>query len=236
MNNLKTVIYVISRPEHQFQFQTRKSSCVNARGITTTAYQVLHLFPEVGYPPPRQVWWEGTWGGVPPPAGGTPCQVWWGVPEVGYPPGRGTPCQVWWGGTRGGVPPLARSEGGYLRWEYPPGWTWLGYQPPPGWTWLGYPPPLAGPGWGTPPPRCGQTDWWTDTCQNITFPRTSYAVGNNSEIHPNRHRIQLHLEKGLNSFFFFAPSSPNRLAWTGPLPHRLLSVIWLWSHRCRLTA
>ena len=29
--------------------KTRKSSCVNARGTLTTAYQVL---PEVGYPPP----------------------------------------------------------------------------------------------------------------------------------------------------------------------------------------
>ena len=29
---------------------TRKSSCVNARGIWTAAYQVVHLLPEVGYP------------------------------------------------------------------------------------------------------------------------------------------------------------------------------------------
>ena len=39
--------------------------------------------------------------------------------------------------------------------------------PPPAWIWPGY------------PPRCGQTDGWTDTCQNITFPRTTYAVGKN---------------------------------------------------------
>ena len=95
-------------------YDTRKSSCVNARGIPTAAYQVLHLLPEVGYPPleypPSQVWegyppsqvWQGgrvvTQGGVPPcqstsPArsdrGGTrggvsPSQVRRGVPEVGY--------------------------------------------------------------------------------------------------------------------------------------------------------
>ena len=65
--------------------RTRKSSCVNARGIPTAAYQVLL-------------------GGVP-PHWGTPCQVQWGdtwggVPPVGYPPS-----QVWQGGTRGGAPP-----------------------------------------------------------------------------------------------------------------------------------
>ena len=32
------------------QSWTRKSSCVNARGIPTAAYQILHLFPQVGYP------------------------------------------------------------------------------------------------------------------------------------------------------------------------------------------
>ena len=33
---------------------TRKSSCVNARGIPPAAYQVLHLlsYPRVGYPHP----------------------------------------------------------------------------------------------------------------------------------------------------------------------------------------
>ena len=45
---------------------TRKSSCVNARGIPTAAYQVLHLLTEVGYPP-------------------RPPGLTWGVPEVGYP-------------------------------------------------------------------------------------------------------------------------------------------------------
>ena len=75
---------------------SRKSSCVNARGIPTAVYEVLHLLS-----------------------------------------------------CRGGVPP--------------------------GRTWLGYPSCLAR--WGTSSPRW-QTDGWTDTCQNIAFPRTTYAVGN----------------------------------------------------------
>ena len=52
--------------------ETRKSSCVNARGIPTAAYQVLHLLPEGGTPLGR----------VPPP----PARSDRGVPEVGYPP------------------------------------------------------------------------------------------------------------------------------------------------------
>ena len=61
--------------------RTRKSSCVNVRGIPTAAYQVL---PEVGYPPHQ---------GTPPrgPAGG------------GY-PRRGTPIRVPpWPGPMGGT-------------------------------------------------------------------------------------------------------------------------------------
>ena len=78
---------------------TRKSSCVNTKGIPIAAYQVL---PEEGYPPPPV-----------------------------------------------GVPLLARSDkGGYPRWSTPLG-------------------------------EDRQMDGWTDTCQNITFPRTSYAVGKN---------------------------------------------------------
>ena len=89
---------------------TRKSSCVNARGIPTAAYQVLHLFPEVGYPPPPQ---PGLMGGV---------------PKVGYPPGRGYPPARSDGGTQGGYPLVPPRAG--------PGWGTL----PPRWTWLGYPP------------------------------------------------------------------------------------------------
>ena len=71
---------------------TRKSSCVNARGIPTAAYQVLHLFPEVGYPPAGVPPWPGLTGGL---------------PKVGYPPpARVPPSQVWWGG-------------GYSRWVTP---------------------------------------------------------------------------------------------------------------------
>ena len=42
-----------------------------------------------------------------------------------------------------------------------------GVPPPPSWTWP-----------GTPLGVERQIDGWTDTCQNITFPRTTYVVGN----------------------------------------------------------
>ena len=74
----------------------RKSSCVNARGIPTAAYQVL---PEVGYPPWARSDEGGTWGGVP--------------------PSRGTPQPGPMGGTQGGVTPLARSDGGVPKVGYP---------------------------------------------------------------------------------------------------------------------
>ena len=54
-----------------YEHNTRKSSCVNARGIPTAAYQVLHVLTEVGYPP------------------------------VGVPPHQGTPCPGLTGGTLG---------------------------------------------------------------------------------------------------------------------------------------
>ena len=109
---------------NNFTSSTRKSSCVNARGIPTAAYQVLHLLPEMGYPPwqeypPDQVW-------VPPPS-----------PLAGVPP---LPARsAGGGGTRGGAPPCpppARSDGRG---------TWAG----PG---FGTPPPPSGPGQGTTPP------------------------------------------------------------------------------------
>ena len=68
--------------------KTRKSSCVNARGIPTAAYQVLHLLTEVGYPP-VQVWWRVP--GVP------------GVPPIRVPPRQGTPLPP---GPGSGTPPL----------------------------------------------------------------------------------------------------------------------------------
>ena len=142
------------------------------------AYWLWHIkYYSVGYPPPRPglmggyLRWGtpcqgtpqpgltgGTWGGVP-PSRGIPQPGLMGVPEVGYPPSQGTS----WPGLMGvpevgcldlaGVPP-------------PPGPGWG--TPPPAWTWLGYP-----PGWGNQP-QCGQTDGWTDMCENITFP--SYYV------------------------------------------------------------
>ena len=68
-----------------FMNKKRKSSCVNARGIATSAYQVLHLLSCTrGYP---------LLGGLPPP--GVPC---WGHPLLGVPlPGipQGTPIWTW---------------------------------------------------------------------------------------------------------------------------------------------
>ena len=152
-----------------FLFGTRKFSCVNARGIPTAAYQVLHVLSCLGDPPA---------GGYPIPAGGYPLA---GVP----------PILTWLGGTPSlqgvplaGITPLLHLAG------IPPIWTWPGYptsdlsrvppfEPgwgtPPRWTWPGYPPIK---GWGAPhldlaglPSRCGQTE-------NITFPHPSDAVGN----------------------------------------------------------
>ena len=59
-------------------FKTRKSSCVNSRGIPTAAYQVLHM---LSYPGGRYLPWPG--GYLPWPGGYLP---WWGVPTLGYPP------------------------------------------------------------------------------------------------------------------------------------------------------
>ena len=131
---------------------TRKSSCVNARGIPNAAYQVLL---KMGYPPS-------------------------GYPPSGYPPSKYPPwpCQI--GSTRGGVSPVrvppARSDGGYPRWGTPHQGT-----------------PMAGPGRGTPlPPGPGwgthtgvdrQNHRRTNTCRNITFPRTTYAVGKNEIVY-----------------------------------------------------
>ena len=97
--------------------ETRKSSCVNARGIPTAAYQVLHVLscpggggvPPVltwlGYPSPHQTWLgyprpiRSGWGTPPPigPGWGTLHQTW---PESPPPirSGRGTlPIRSGWG-------------------------------------------------------------------------------------------------------------------------------------------
>ena len=161
--------------------------------------------PPSGYPlvgvPPQPGLMGSTWGGVSPHQGTPLGQVMmgggylrWGTPCQGV-PHQGTPSQVWWEGTQGGIPPsqctpLPGPTGGYPRWvphpcqEPPDQVQWWGCTqggvPPQ----QGYPP--AGPAWGTP---CWtwpgyplgvdrQIDGWTDTCQNITFPRTTYAVSN----------------------------------------------------------
>ena len=80
----------------------------------------------------------------------------------------------------GGYPPSGPGRVPPSRGYLPLAWgtPWAGGTPPwpgglpPSWTWLGYP---SWPGGVSP---CGQTDGWTDTCQNITFPHTTYAVGN----------------------------------------------------------
>ena len=149
---------------HKPTFLTRKSSCVNASGIPTAAYQVLHLLSCTGgYPLP-----------YPPLRGGTPSL--WGLPHLGY------PHQTWPGGT----PSL---PGGYPT-SCTPHQTWpggtpslLGCTPPrvppitPGWggditpargaseagiPLAGVPPPPAGPGWATPLVGPGlDTPGWT---------------------------------------------------------------------------
>ena len=126
---------------------TRKSSCVNARGILTVAYQVLlGGVPPVGVPP-----WPGlTRRGVPevgyPPSGYLLSRSEKGVPKVGYP--------------LSGYPP-SRSDGqGVPKVGYPPSGYPLPIRVPPTWTWLGYPPR---PGRGYPPPKVW-TDRWMDRC------------------------------------------------------------------------
>ena len=117
MRNAKIVIFLIAVTKSMWSFYppilnaisikiTGKSSCVNARGIPTPAYQVLHLLPEVGYPLAGVPPWPGLMGGTQ-----------GGVPQQGYPPAR----------SDGGLPLagvcLARSDGerGYLGWGIPPG-------------------------------------------------------------------------------------------------------------------
>ena len=138
----------------QRSVQTRKSPCVNARGIRTATYQVLHLLSCTG--------------GVL-----HPCQ--WGAPRPAL--DRGYPHPALDGGwyphlaLDGEVPPSLDGkyphpalDGGYPHRD-------RGYQMgvPPIQGWMGVP-TLAGPDQVTPL----WTDRWTDTCQNMTFP--SYYV------------------------------------------------------------
>ena len=149
-----------------------------------------------GVPHPR-FRWEGTpyqiqVGGtptwtldrVPPSAGwgiphldlgwGTPIHIWDRVPLIswmGYPHldlGWGAPIKTW-----DGVLPIQTWDG------VPPSGLGMGYPL----TWDGF--PHQDLGWGTPHqldgvPPPASVDRHTDSCQNITFPRTSYAGGNYS--------------------------------------------------------
>ena len=120
---------------------TRKSSCVNARGIPTAVYQVLHMLSYPGgylpwlgegYLP----WPRGTYLGVP------PILTWLGegyLPWLGV--GNPPPILTWLEGT---VPTLA---GGYLPWYRYPSPTKVGTPP----AKVGTPLP-SGPVQGTPPP------------------------------------------------------------------------------------
>ena len=164
-----------------------------ARRVVSTPSVVLP-----GYPPRGGVPEPGT------PPGGYLTRPPPGVPEPGTPPGGGVPDPPPPGGYLTWVPP----PGGYLSRVPPWGGTWpappppggVPDPPPRGGTWAGYPPggglgpgtPPAVASWhsgkcckalwdmGTPPPLW--TDRWmdgrTDACQNITFPRTPYAGGN----------------------------------------------------------
>ena len=83
---------------------TTRKSCVNARGIPTAAYQVLHLLsctrwgtPHWGIPAPARSDQEG---GVPSQSGYPPARSDGGGTWGGVPPQPGLT-----GGTRGGVPP-----------------------------------------------------------------------------------------------------------------------------------
>ena len=145
-------------------YNTRKSSCVNARGIPPAALQVLAMLLCLmvgggGVPHPVMVMV-----GVPHPVivgGGTLGLTPWVPPTIqtwlGYPP----TIQTWLGGTPhyhpdlAGVPPTPPRPG-------------TGYPPPPPRPGMGYPPP--------PPSRCGLTH----KGENITFPYPLDAGGNES--------------------------------------------------------
>ena len=106
--------------DQNYLIQTRKSPCVNARGIPTAAYQVLHLLSYLGgggYPIPGHGGVPHFWpGGAPSLAGGLP-HPWTGVPHP-------------WVGMC--TPSLARGTTSLDR-RYPiPGWV------PHIWTWPRY--------------------------------------------------------------------------------------------------
>ena len=186
-----------------------------ARRVASTPYVVLTGYPpRPGYPPhPGYLPSQGTRhppARVPPappvrvpPSQGTPPPPtpWPGYPLARVPPGQGYPPAR--------VPPGVPS-GTPQPWSTP----WEGY--PPAWvpiTQPGYPPGQGTPHQGTPPgldlavnlPGCPMVLWvmlqsimgngylpcglrQTDTCENITFPRTTYAGGNNNVLEDTRRK------------------------------------------------
>ena len=131
---------------------TRKSSCVNARGILPAVYWVLLLLSYLGTPPPVL-----TWLGTPPtgyPPAGSPQQ---GTPQQGTPCGR-VPSRL-------GTPPAA--PGRVPPWCLPHGI--LGNVAKHYGIWV-------------PPPVDRQIDGWMDGQTRVkTLPSrcTTYTGGNN---------------------------------------------------------
>ena len=113
--SVQSFVDCIAKINTEGKFFTRKSSCVNSRGTPTAAYQVLHLFPEVWYPPGR----------VPPQPGLMGGYLRWGTPQAGVPPWPGLI-----GGIQGRVPPR---RGTPSHWQGTPS-PRQGYPPSgPGW-------------------------------------------------------------------------------------------------------
>ena len=149
---------------------------MNAKGILTMAYQILHVsrsgvLPQQEVSSSSQVWQGrgagGTWGQVP-PSGGTPQPSLMGGIQGGVPPSRGypliggTPSQVWqgylrWGTIGRGYPSAGGTPGqvqlGVPEVGYPPAKSDGGY-PKWGTPSRGYPP--IG---GTPPARSDRGIW-----------------------------------------------------------------------------
>ena len=141
------------------------------RGVSSTpSAGPVRGVPHLGYPH------RDLAGGYPIPARGLPHLRYYRNPHPdlarGVVPISGTP-QL----DLTGVPPQLDLAGVTpqlgLGWGTPPPWLDLARWGTPSWN-------LAVAKWGnfTPPPAPRQTDGLTDSCQNITFPRTTYTVGN----------------------------------------------------------
>ena len=156
--SLFTIFFINSVEFRRILLGTRKSSCVNARGIPPAAYQVLLAMLGGRVPSPRSggVPSLRSRGGVPGPRSGggylVPGLGGYPIPGLGgYPiPGLGgTPSHVrgypipGLGGTPSRPHSPAKPEMGY-----PPGQTWDGVPPDQTWDWV---PPWPDLGWGRPP-------------------------------------------------------------------------------------